>query len=155
MSAWRRVDRRVWTLVLLLALAGVVVQRRKQVGAPRAAAPSVAASPAPALAAEMALPEPVAWEVAPILRRDPFETAPAPRRAPRARVQTAAPPAAAPETPRVPQVQILLLDPERPLALVDNRRVAVGDSIGGYRVVGIDAAGVTLERGGMRITARP
>ena len=97
------------------------------------------------------------WEVAPRLPRDLFEPAPLPARRRAPRPQSAAgqpdpiPRVAAP----LPRVQILLLDPRRSLALVDNRRVAVGDSVSGYLVVAIEPDGVTFERRGERFTARP
>jgi hypothetical protein len=148
-----RVDVRLWILLALAVGIAVAVQRREhRAGPPPVAPPDV--NEAPAAAAPPTLPSDLGWEVAPRLQRDPFELAPAPR-PPRARTAGGAPRVTVSQPERVPRVQILLLDPQRPLALVDNRRVAVGDTIGGYRVVGIDAAGVSLERGGVRTTAHP
>ena len=102
-------------------------------------------------------PAELTWEVAPRLPRDLFEPAPVPgpHRAPHPHSAPQAPaPIPAVDAP-LPRVQILLLDPRRSLALVDNRRVAVGDSVSGYRVVAIEPDGVTFERRGERFTARP
>jgi hypothetical protein len=97
------------------------------------------------------------WEVAPRLPRDLFEPVRVPRarRAAKPQPDPTPPPPGAAVAARHPQVQILLLDPRRPLALVDNRRVAVGDSVSGYRVVAIGPDGVTFERRGESFTARP
>jgi hypothetical protein len=150
----------VWTpgrlrrlVPLGFVLAAVLVWRTTHRGVREAPAPPAARSTAATSTAP--LPE-LAWTVSERLPRDPFAMAPAPRRAVRRR----RPDPVAVENrsevaPPPPRVQILLLDPQRPLALLDNQRVAVGDTIAGYRVVAIDAAGVTLERRGMRFVVRP
>jgi hypothetical protein len=100
------------------------------------------------------------WQVSTTLARDPFALGPMTESAPSRRrsvgaaaARTTAPSAVAP--PALPRVQILLLDPKRPLAIVESRRVAVGDTIGGHRVVAIDARGVTFAWNGSERIARP
>lgn len=153
----------VYPLLLVAILAAVVVRvhgPRARRAALAAASPTVTAPVSVALPAVPALPAPVAWQVSATLARDPFELGPAldattPRRN---SVGAAAPLAAAPRAvvpPNVPRVQILLLDPKRPLAIVESRRVAVGDTVGGYRVAAIDARGVTFEWNGTERIVRP
>jgi len=151
MRSWRPPRAMSWLLVIALA-ASAPVLRRAQHGAPEQPPRPTRPQPPPWAADTMLAA--AAWIVAPRLERDPFAWAPAPRRSAR---RAAPAPAIAEDTspPAVPRVQILLLDPQRPLAMMNNQRVAVGDTIAGYRVEGIDAGGVTLERHGVRVTARP
>jgi len=146
----------VYPLLLLAVLAAVMVRARgpRRI-APATPAPAPATPPAPA-----AFVSPIEWQVSATLARNPFELAPpldaaTPRRNP---VGAPAAPAAAPRAatpPVAPRVQILLLDPKRPLAIVESRRVAIGDTVAGHRVAAIDARGVTFEWNGTVRIVRP
>jgi len=50
-------------------------------------------------------------------------------------------------------VNAIIISPERRVAIVNGRRVAVGGSLGGATVVAIDKDQVIVEIGGKRITA--
>ena len=50
----------------------------------------------------------------------------------------------APPPPGVPKLQGITFHPTRPLAVVNDRTVVVGDRVGGFRVVAITRSSVTL-----------
>jgi len=150
-----RHGRAVWIGLAGLALAGALQWRgwhakRASRDRPPVATEDLTAAVAPSLAPA------TVWRVDSVLARNVFDYAPAAHsagaRATRASADSSGLAAA---RATAPAVQLLLLDPLRPLALVDHRRVAVGDSVGAYRVVAIDSMGVTLDRGGRRVRARP
>jgi hypothetical protein len=139
-------------VLIVVVAAGSGLWRLRPGAAPKPPAGSPPAAPPPVAGARAAPPAENVWDVAPRLRRDPFERGPAAADG----LATGARQAGAEDAaPVLPTVRILLLDPQRPLAVVDTQRVAIGDSVAGFRVVGIDAGGVTLERHGRRTTVRP
>ena len=150
----------VYPLLLVAILAAVVVRVRGPRARRVAAATASPVAVAPVPVAPPAFPAPADWQISATLARDPFELGPAlEATAPRRNsVGAAVALAAAPRTatpPAVPRVQILLLDPKRPLAIVESRRVAIGDTVGGHRVAAIDARGVTFEWNGTVRIVRP
>ncbi len=150
----------VYPLLLVAILAAVVVRIRGPRARRAATTTSGPVAPTPVPVARPAVPVLDEWQVASTLARDPFELGPAlDATAPRRNsVGAAVPPPAAPRAvtpPTAPRVQILLLDPKRPLAIVESRRVAVGDTVGGHRVAAIDARGVTFEWNGTLRIVRP
>ena len=52
-------------------------------------------------------------------------------------------------------VQALLYDKARPMAIINDAVVTIGDEVGGARVVEIGKSDVVVEYGGERITLRP
>ena len=72
---------------------------------------------------------------------------PDPTRPPSAAAEDTARPAGAPGTRSASRLQSVLISPERKIAVIDGRTVALGGRIDDAVVVGIAETGVTLRRG--------
>lgn len=74
--------------------------------------------------------------------RDLFAPAPEPKPAP----APAPPRPRKPSRPRLPELNGVLIDGASRRAMIGGELAAIGDEVGGYRLVAIDADGVALER---------
>ena len=103
------------------------------------------------LAAALCAPCAPSGAAAPQRLRDPFERPAAPAAAPAPRVAAAADVAAAP-APWKPELRAILYDQARSLVNISGSVLAIGESVHGYRLAGIDERSATLVKGGATIT---